>query len=99
MRQTFAFTTAAMAAALEDTPVSYEDLAEIEREFDDVETEISMFIFAFFSSYSMTLEAKNIYFSGLEGLNAPRLCYNHIRSDRSFRATFHGSTCIHTYMF
>lgn len=48
MRQTFAFTTAAMAAALEDTPVSYEDLAEIEREFDDVETEISMFIFAFF---------------------------------------------------
>ncbi|KAF7853644.1 hypothetical protein EAF04_010635 [Stromatinia cepivora] len=29
-----------MAAALEDTPVSYEDLAEIEREFDDVETEI-----------------------------------------------------------
>ncbi|KAF7885158.1 hypothetical protein EAF00_010976 [Botryotinia globosa] len=40
MRQTFAFTTAAMAAALEDTPVSYEDLAEIEREFDDVETEI-----------------------------------------------------------
>lgn len=43
MRQTFAFTTAAMAAALEDTPVSYEELAEIEREFDDVETEISMF--------------------------------------------------------
>lgn len=40
MRQTFAFTTAAMAAALEDTPISYEDLAEIEREFDDVETEI-----------------------------------------------------------
>ncbi|QSZ34146.1 hypothetical protein DSL72_005734 [Monilinia vaccinii-corymbosi] len=29
-----------MAAALEDTSVSYEDLAEIEREFDDVETEI-----------------------------------------------------------
>ncbi|CCD48407.1 hypothetical protein ACHAPF_006612 [Botrytis cinerea] len=29
-----------MAAALEDTPVSYEDLAEIEREFDDIETEI-----------------------------------------------------------
>ncbi|EKD14753.1 uncharacterized protein L3040_002817 [Drepanopeziza brunnea f. sp. 'multigermtubi'] len=29
-----------MAAALEDTPVSYEDLAEIEREFDQVETEI-----------------------------------------------------------
>ncbi|TVY82377.1 putative nucleosome assembly protein [Lachnellula suecica] len=29
-----------MAAALEDTTVSYEDLAAIEREFDDVETEI-----------------------------------------------------------
>ncbi|TVY34247.1 putative nucleosome assembly protein [Lachnellula subtilissima] len=29
-----------MAAALEETPVSYEDLAAIEREFDDVETEI-----------------------------------------------------------
>ncbi|KAH8805956.1 NAP family protein-like protein [Xylogone sp. PMI_703] len=29
-----------MAAALEETPVSYEDLADIEREFDDVETEI-----------------------------------------------------------
>jgi hypothetical protein len=42
MPQNFAFTTAAMAAALEETPVSYEDLADIEREFDDVETEISM---------------------------------------------------------
>lgn len=41
MHQKFAFTTAAMAAALEDTPVSYEDLADIERQFDDVETEIS----------------------------------------------------------
>jgi hypothetical protein len=41
--QKFAFTTAAMAAALEETPVSYEDLADIEREFDDVETEISEF--------------------------------------------------------
>jgi hypothetical protein len=41
MYQKFAFTTAAMAAALEDTPVSYEDLADIERQFDDVETEIS----------------------------------------------------------
>ena len=30
-----------MAAALEETTVSYEDLAAIEREFDDVETEIS----------------------------------------------------------
>lgn len=40
MHQKFAFTTAAMAAALEETPVSYEDLADIEREFDDAETEI-----------------------------------------------------------
>lgn len=43
MPQKFAFTTAAMAAALEETPVSYEDLADIEREFDDAETEISMY--------------------------------------------------------
>jgi hypothetical protein len=41
MPQNFVFTSTAMAAALEDTPVSYEDLAEIEREFDDVDTEIS----------------------------------------------------------
>jgi hypothetical protein len=41
MPQKFAFTTAAMAAALEDTPVSYEDLADIERDFDDAETDIS----------------------------------------------------------
>lgn len=41
MIQKFAFTTAAMAAALEDTSVSYEDLAELEREFDDVDTAIS----------------------------------------------------------
>jgi len=40
MPQKFAFTTAAMSAALEETPVSYEDLADIEKEFDDVETEI-----------------------------------------------------------
>lgn len=43
MVQKFSFTTAAMAAALEDTPVTYDELADIEREFDDVETEISMF--------------------------------------------------------
>jgi hypothetical protein len=43
MVQKYAFTTAAMAAALEDTPVSYEDLAEIEKDFDDAETEISEF--------------------------------------------------------
>jgi hypothetical protein len=41
MSRAYAFTTAAMAAALEDTTVSYEDLAEIERDFDDAETEIS----------------------------------------------------------
>ncbi|CZT02299.1 related to phosphatase 2a inhibitor [Rhynchosporium graminicola] len=29
-----------MSAGLEETPVSYEDLADIEKEFDDVETEI-----------------------------------------------------------
>ncbi|KAJ2901676.1 hypothetical protein MKZ38_001546 [Zalerion maritima] len=29
-----------MAAALEDTPVTYEELADLERQFDDVETEI-----------------------------------------------------------
>lgn len=40
MIQKFAFTTAAMAAALEDTSIEYEDLAEIERDFDDAETEI-----------------------------------------------------------
>jgi len=41
MPQKFAFTTVAMAAALEETPISYEDLADIEREFDEAETEIS----------------------------------------------------------
>jgi hypothetical protein len=41
MPRSYAFTTAAMAAALEETPVTYEDLAAIEREFDEVETEIS----------------------------------------------------------
>lgn len=41
MPQKFAFTTAAMAAALEETPVSYEDLADIEKDFDDAETDIS----------------------------------------------------------
>jgi hypothetical protein len=46
MPQKFAFTTAAMAAALEETPVSYEDLADIEKDFDDVETDISEYISA-----------------------------------------------------
>jgi hypothetical protein len=41
MPQKFAFTTVAMAAALEETGVTYEDLAAIERQFDDAETEIS----------------------------------------------------------
>ena len=45
MIQKFAFTTAAMAAALEDTPVSYEDLADIEKEFELVETEIGMLLY------------------------------------------------------
>jgi len=31
-----------MAAALDETPVSYEDLEDLERDFDTVETEISM---------------------------------------------------------
>lgn len=30
-----------MAAASEETPVSYEDLAEIEEDFENAETEIS----------------------------------------------------------
>ncbi len=41
MPHKFAFTKAALAAALEETPISYEDLADIERDFDDAETEIS----------------------------------------------------------
>lgn len=42
MTRKYAFTTAAMAAALEDTSVTYEDLADIEREFEVAEVEISM---------------------------------------------------------
>jgi hypothetical protein len=42
MTTKFAFTDVAMAAALEDTTVSYEELADMEKDFDDVETEISM---------------------------------------------------------
>ncbi len=42
MIQRFAFTAAAMEAALEETPVTYEELAELEKDFEDVETEISM---------------------------------------------------------
>ena len=37
----FEFTSAAMATALEDTGVTYEELRDLEAEFDDVETEIS----------------------------------------------------------
>jgi hypothetical protein len=47
MPSPFAFTSAAMSAALEDTPVSYEELAELERDFDDVETEISGSLLSF----------------------------------------------------
>jgi hypothetical protein len=54
MIQKYAFTTAAMAAALEDTPVSYEDLAEIEKDFDDAETEISKSVL-FFSFFQGTI--------------------------------------------
>lgn len=43
MIQKFEFTTAAMAAALEETGVTYEELEDIEAEFEDVETEISEF--------------------------------------------------------
>ena len=32
-----------MAAALEDTPVTYEDLVDIEHAFDDAETDVSEF--------------------------------------------------------
>lgn len=57
-----------MAAALEDTPVSYEDLAEIEREFDDIETEISMSLYFLFFSYCfMTLEVLGLgHFGGVK---------------------------------
>lgn len=41
MTQRFAFTTAVMLTGLEDTTVSYEDLAELEHEFDDVDVAIS----------------------------------------------------------
>jgi hypothetical protein len=50
MPQPSAFTSAAMSAALEDTPVSYEDLAEIERDFDDADTEISGCSFSVFGA-------------------------------------------------
>jgi hypothetical protein len=62
MPQKFAFTTVAMAAALEDTPVSYEDLADIERDFDDAETEISESIFCplISSSPSLNIDHKKV---------------------------------------
>lgn len=53
MNSRSAFTVAAMAAALEETSVSFEDLADIEKDFDDVETEISrvsLHSFFFFNS-------------------------------------------------
>jgi hypothetical protein len=40
MPRQYTFTSAAMAAALEETPITYEELADIEREFEDAETEI-----------------------------------------------------------
>ena len=41
--QKFNFTNAAMAAALEETPITYEDLQDIEQDFENAETEISEF--------------------------------------------------------
>jgi hypothetical protein len=41
-----------MAATLEETSVSYEELADLEQDFDDVETEISEFYP--FSEHSIT---------------------------------------------
>lgn len=74
MPQKFAFTTAAMAAALEETTVSYEDLADIERDFDDAETDISEFYLIFACTVplsdlhpSLTLPAQfNIYYINCE---------------------------------
>jgi hypothetical protein len=40
-------TNEAMQVALEESPVSYEELADIERDFDEVETEISMLLSPF----------------------------------------------------
>jgi hypothetical protein len=40
MVQKFEFTTAAMAASLEDTGVTYEQLEDLAAEFEDVEAEI-----------------------------------------------------------
>lgn len=34
-----------MASPLEETSISYEELSDLEQEFDDVETEISQFEF------------------------------------------------------
>ena len=41
-----------MAASLDETPVSYEDLEDLERDFDAVETEIST---AFHPSFARKL--------------------------------------------
>ncbi len=70
MPQKFDFTTAAMAAALEETPISYEDLADIEREFDDAETEISKF----------TLCA-----NGMRACNHIRSIFHHYPRSRNIR--------------
>lgn len=40
-RRKFALTIAAMTTSLEETQVSYEDLADIEKDFEEVEVEIS----------------------------------------------------------
>jgi hypothetical protein len=58
MAQEAAFTSSAMATALENSSVSYEELADIEKEFDDAETEISKF-----ESHSLSDILKRIFSS------------------------------------
>ena len=55
MAEEAAFTSSAMATALENSSVSYEDLEDIEKQFDDVETEISKFESMFVWSFKRIL--------------------------------------------
>ena len=67
-----------MAAALDETPVSYEDLEDLEREFDTVETEISTFGLRFRADGSPNYNLLTMYHSSPTGkphspsLRAPR---------------------------
>lgn len=74
MAQEAAFTSSAMATALENSSVSYEELADIEKEFDDAETEISKF-----ESHSLS-DILREYFQGLPshcpGAKRIRCLYN-----------------------